>query len=322
MKSFNYSYNHENCTKDQTLNAQLFSTPVGENQWAHFGSDYKTDDLRELLSELGLHELWITNIFESENTIAPIELESGILLFLRNVSYSSSNLELSTNLLNIIWLPGGIITVSKDHINSFDPIYQRLKQANSGIRTHGSEFLLYKVLDSMSSQYLKTANLMEDELEEIELQMMNEFNPNILDGLHQMSKDLVNIRKCTKRFNETIDALFELESSQIDGLNHYFEDVHQRILNLEVKLRSLKDQIANLLQLNLNLMGMRTNEVMSFLTIVSSIFIPISFLAGLYGMNFVNMPELQSKNGYYYLLTVMASIFIISLSYFKKKKWI
>lgn len=322
MNSFSYSYNHESSFKDDSLDPQLFSTTDGFNQWMHFGGNFEEDNLRDLLTQIGLHNLWIDNVFESENTIAPIDFDSGILLFLRSTSYSSDPIELNLNLVNIIWLPGGVITVSKDPITTFDPIHPKLRQKSSGIRSNGSAFLLYKILDSFSNQYIKTVSIMEDELEDIELQMINDTHPALLDRLHQISKDIVSLRKCTTRLNETIEALFDLESNLINDLKPYFEDVNQRVLNLGIKLRSLKDQLANLLQLNLNLMGMRTNEIVTFLTIISSIFIPLSFLAGLYGMNFANMPELQWKYGYYYLLCLMLGVVIVSFGYFKRKNWI
>jgi magnesium transporter len=201
----------------------------------------------------------------------------------------------------------------------FDWIRQRLEGNKGIVRKKKTDYLLFllleSIIDNYQSTYQENAALNSDKLSAVNIKPTPEFTSLV----EKRKQELFNFKKATISLKDTI---VKLEKIEIDGFNvKYYSELKEQtnnlISNIDFELQELESKI----NLIFSIQGHRLNEVMKTLTILSVIFIPLTFLAGIYGMNFENIPELKSENGYFILLGTMVVISIISIWYFKRKKW-
>jgi magnesium transporter len=201
----------------------------------------------------------------------------------------------------------------------FNWIRQRLEGNKGIVRKKKTDYLLFLLLESIIDNYQNTyqenAELNSDKLSSVNIKPTPEFTSLV----EKRKQELFNFKKATISLKDTI---VKLEKIEIDGFNvKYYSELKEQtnnlISNIDFELQELESKI----NLIFSIQGHRLNEVMKTLTILSVIFIPLTFLAGIYGMNFENIPELKSENGYFILLGTMLVISIISIWYFKRKKW-
>jgi magnesium transporter len=201
----------------------------------------------------------------------------------------------------------------------FDWIRQRLAGNKGIVRKKKTDYLLFllleSIIDNYQSTYQENAALNSDKLSAVNIKPTPEFTSLV----EKRKQELFNFKKATMSLKDTI---VKLEKIEIDGFNvKYYSELKEQtnnlISNIDFELQELESKI----NLIFSIQGHRLNEVMKTLTILSVIFIPLTFLAGIYGMNFENIPELKSENGYFILLGTMVIISVISIWYFKRKKW-
>jgi magnesium transporter len=201
----------------------------------------------------------------------------------------------------------------------FNWIRQRLEGNKGIVRKKKTDYLLFllleSIIDNYQSTYQENAALNSDKLSAVNIKPTPEFTSLV----EKRKQELFNFKKATMSLKDTI---VKLEKIEIDGFNvKYYSELKEQtnnlISNIDFELQELESKI----NLIFSIQGHRLNEVMKTLTILSVIFIPLTFLAGIYGMNFENIPELKSENGYFILLGTMVIISVISIWYFKRKKW-
>jgi magnesium transporter len=201
----------------------------------------------------------------------------------------------------------------------FNWIRERLEGNKGIVRKKKADYLLFLLLESIIDNYQDTYQ----ENAELSSEILSSGNikptPEFTSLVEKRKQELFNFKKATLSLRDTI---IKLEKIEIDGFNvKYFSELKEQtsnlISNIDFELQELESKI----NLIFSIQGHRLNEVMKTLTILSVVFIPLTFLAGIYGMNFENIPELKAKNGYFILLGIMVLITIVSVWYFKRKKW-
>jgi magnesium transporter len=204
----------------------------------------------------------------------------------------------------------------------FDGLRTRLKQDTNIIRKRGADYLLYRLIDTIVDGYYSILENIGHQVEEIEESISN--NPTVEDfqRIQKLRKEFIYLRKVVYPLREAVNKVVKIENNFIDDRNiKYFADVYDHVIHLIDSLDTYKDLTTTLMDLYMNTINYKMNEVMKLLTIITVIFIPLSFIAGVYGMNFKNMPELEWHNGYFVVLTIMGSIFVLMIGYFRYKKW-
>jgi magnesium transporter len=201
----------------------------------------------------------------------------------------------------------------------FNWIRQRLEDNKGIVRKKKTDYLLFLLLESIIDNYQNTyqenAELNSDKLSSVNIKPTPEFTSLV----EKRKQELFNFKKATISLKDTI---VKLEKIEIDGFNvKYYSELKEQTYNLISNIDFELQELESKINLIFSIQGHRLNEVMKTLTILSVIFIPLTFLAGIYGMNFENIPELKSENGYFILLGTMLVISIISIWYFKRKKW-
>ena len=223
------------------------------------------------------------------------------------------------------------ITLFKDTIFTFleyddrifEPLIRRLIVPKSRLRKAGTDYLFYAVIDSVVDEYFEIFEIIGERLEEIEDSVITSPEPEVLEDIYSVRRDLIWLRKSIWPLREVVVELSRGEYDLISSNTEIFlRDVHDHLSQISETLETYRDLAAGMLDLYLSGVSNRMNEVMKVLTIIATIFIPLTFIAGLYGMNFRFMPELSHPYAYPAVLMLMAAIAVAMVIYFRKKKWL
>jgi len=205
----------------------------------------------------------------------------------------------------------------------FNPVRERIRSGKGRIRRMGADYLAYALIDAVVDNYFVILEKMGEEIEYLEEELVKNPTTQTLHKIHRLKREMIFLRKAVWPLREVISALERGESTLIgDAIKIYLRDVYDHTIQVIDTIETSRDMLSGMLDIYLSSISNRLNEIMKFLTIVGTIFIPLTFIAGVYGMNFEYMPELKWRWGYFALLTLMSGIGITMLFYFKKKKWL
>ncbi|MFO7576353.1 MAG: magnesium/cobalt transporter CorA, partial [Pelovirga sp.] len=194
--------------------------------------------------------------------------------------------------------------------------------ASGRFRERGSDYLAYTLIDSAVDSYFHVLETIGDQLEAIEEELITRPSEELLQQIHQLRGQLVFVRKAAAPLRDLVGGLLLSDSPLIDDRTRiYLRDLHEHVIHVMDNIDNYRDTAKGLIDLSLSNMSHRTNEVMQFLTIIASVFIPLTFIAGVYGMNFAHMPELQWRYGYLLAIVLMLCCALAMLWFFKRKKW-
>lgn len=227
-----------------------------------------------------------------------------------------------------------LITFRDTYQDCFDPVRKRLEIGRGNIRIAGSSYLMYALMDVVIDTYFGLLNAWGEELDDIEDQLLARPDRSVMYNIQQLKRKLITIRRITWPERDKLNDILRSDSKFItDGTKIYVRDAYDHCIQIIDVIESLKEIAANNIDMYLSVISNRMNEIMKVLTIISSIFIPLTFIAGVYGMNFSrqdpvtgrimpqNMPELYMEHGYLYTLIIMGGIAVVQIIYFWRKGW-
>lgn len=199
----------------------------------------------------------------------------------------------------------------------------RIRSNKRRIRQSKIDYLAYLLLDEIVDQYIDVLNIARTKVESIEDQLMGHPSHDTLETIYELKRQMLDYRRCISPLKEVIIKLQKEESHIIrEGTIIYFKDLFDHVVQVNDEIDTIRETLSSFIDfymmMNANAMG----EVMKTLTIISTIFIPLTFIAGLYGMNFENMPELRWKYSYFVVLTIMIVLVLFMLACFRRKRWL
>jgi magnesium transporter len=216
-----------------------------------------------------------------------------------------------------------VLTFQQLRMGFFDPVRARIRDRTAPIRRLGADFLAYALVDAVVDHYYPVVEELTVALDDIEDEVMRRPSPELLARLHAIRRQLVVLRRIGWPQREAVIALRRDPSPFVtDEVRTFLRDTESHIAQIVELVDSSREMAASLMDIYLSTVSQRTNDVMKVLTILSSIFIPITFVAGVYGMNFEAMPELHASWGYPVALAAMAVIAVAMIVYFRRRGWI
>jgi magnesium transporter len=205
----------------------------------------------------------------------------------------------------------------------FDQVRQRIRQAKGRIRRSGCDYLAYALTDAVVDHYFGVLEKLGEKIEDLEEELLKEPTLKTLQTIHSLKREILYFRKQVWPLREVLSALVKDQSNLIEDMTQVFlRDVYDHTIQVIDTIESLRDVLSGLQDLYLSTISNRMNEVMKVLTMMATIFIPLTFIAGIYGMNFEFMPELKWKWSYPVLWGVLVAIFVSMLIWFKRKRWL
>jgi len=250
------------------------------------------------------------------------EFEHGIFITVKMLQYNETDDNLTVENLSIIIAENTLISFQEQPGFVFEPIRERIRRHKNKIRTAGSDYLAFALLDVVVDNYIYIIGLLGEKIESLEEDMTNDPRKELLDDINVFKRELNFLRKNIKPAKEMILNLNKLESEFIHDDNHiHFRELQDNINEASELTDSYREILYDQLNIYHSSMSTKLNEIMRVLTIISVIFIPITFIVGVYGTNFENVPELHWHHGYFIMWVVMIFTTLGMLWFFKRKKW-
>ncbi len=247
-----------------------------------------------------------------------------VFVTLKMLHHSRQRQEIDIEHVSLVLGDDFLISFQEERTNDiFAPVIERIKASAGKTRRNGADYLMYSLMDVIVDHYFIITERIGDKMEELEDQIVQQrANQHTLATLYVLKRELALIRRTVYPLRDVMGVLLREESDLIKKTTHpYLRDLSDHVGQVIETLDSHRELIAGLMDVYYSIVSNRMNSVMKTLTIVSAIFIPLTFVAGIYGMNFDNMPELRTKTGYFWALGLMAAIAVGEVIYFKRRGW-
>jgi len=279
--------------------------------------------LQSIGSIFGLHDLTIQDITNTGHRVKHEDFGHYLLLILKMLEFNRADKSILSEQLSIVFGKNYLITFQESPGDFFGALRDEIKIADSIVRKMGPDYLACRIIDIIVDNYFNTVEAFGNQIEEKEDELVANPTRETLNSIQGIKKNMMQLRQYVWPVREILSDLGKKESPLIKTETvAYFRDVYDRIFEAMDLIESTRDMVSSLIDIYLSSMSNKTNEVMKVLTVVATIFIPLTFIVGLYGMNFKHMPELDTEWGYPALLALMLAVAVGMLIYFRRKKWI
>jgi magnesium transporter len=291
--------------------------------WININGLNNLSQIEKLGNHFNIHPLTLEDILNTMHRPKIDEFDNYLFLVFRMIYFKEDG-ELIYEHVSMVVGQNFVITFQESDGDIFNDLRERISNGKGRIRNQKSDYLMYAILDAIVDNYITVIEAFGDKIEDLEEHIFeSDSNSNVTPNyIQELKKEMLKMRRSIFPFREVVKSLEKMDSVIIDASTQRFiRDLYDHIVNVSESLELYREMIWSLMDMHMTLISNKMNEVMKVLTIIATIFIPLTFLAGIYGMNFENIPELHYENGYYILWGVMAIIFIMMLIYFRRKKW-
>ncbi|MEX2722109.1 MAG: magnesium/cobalt transporter CorA [Candidatus Wukongarchaeota archaeon] len=281
----------------------------------------------EIIDKLGkyfdLHPLIIEDIVNTGQRPKMEDLENYIFFVLKMLYYDEKKDDITTEQVSLILGSNFVISFQERLGDVFDPVRERIRKSRGRIRKVGSDYLVYALIDAIVDHYFIVLEKLGEKIEYLEEELVTDPRPETLQAIHNLKRDNIFLRKSVWPLREVISGLERGESPLIEKSTEiYLRDVYDHTIQVIDTLETYRDMVSGMLDTYLSSVSNKMNEVMKVLTVIATIFIPLTFIAGVYGMNFEYMPELGWHWGYVMVWIIVLTITALMAFYFKTKKWL
>jgi len=291
--------------------------------WYDIRGLHQVDLIEQIGKQYNIHALALEDILDTQQRPKFEEYENGIFITAQALTFDPVKIELLTEQIAIFSGKNVIISFQEDENELFIPIRDRINASKGTIRRRGSDYLTYALLDLIVDNYFLILDQVEESIETLEGNIMQRDDINYKNRIHQLKIVILKLKKIISPLREAVSQFSRCDEPYLDEKTTVFvRDLYDHIIQLIDMVDTYRDIITGLQELYLAEISLRMNNVMQVLTIISTIFIPLTFLVGVYGMNFKYMPELYWRWGYFALWGLMLVIVVFMIHYFRRKKWI
>ncbi|MFC1804808.1 magnesium/cobalt transporter CorA [Candidatus Omnitrophota bacterium] len=296
--------------------------------WVNVDGLHNIEIIEKIGKKFNIHPLVLEDILNTGQRPKYEDFEDHIFIVLKMLYFDEKDKEIKAEQVSLLFGNNFVISFQEKEGDVFNPIRERIKNAKGRIRKMGADYLAYSLIDAIVDNYFLILERLGEKIEGIEEELVKNPIPQTLQIIHILKRDTIFLRKSVWPLREVISGLERGESKLIKKTTHIFlRDVYDHTIQVIDTIETFRDMVSGILDIYLSSVSNRMNEVMKVLTIIATIFIPITFIAGIYGMNFnpnvsfLNMPELNWKFGYIFAWGVMLSIVLTMVIYFKRKRW-
>jgi len=305
------------------------SLAVGPDQtsdkvlWVNVEGVHEVAVVQQISRHFGLHILTQEEILNTEQRPKVEEYPEYLFLPLKMLYPADSGNQYYIEHISLVLGRGYVLSFQEQSRDVLGLLRRRLEDPDARIRKRKADYLLYAILDAIVSHYFSYADQLEEQIDELEDRIFHRQGAEQLREIQQLQSDNTVFLRYILPLREVVLYFLKADHPMVEERNHvFFRDLLDDVGTIRERAESNRELLRNLRDFYLALNNQRMNEVMKTLTIIATIFIPLTFIAGIYGMNFANMPELQWQNGYFYILGIMGGIFLGMLVYFWRRKWI
>lgn len=290
--------------------------------WINIDGVHHVDVIEKLGAHFILHPLLQEDVVHTHQRPKFDEYDDHLFIVLRMFFLNEEENELKGEQISLIVGANFVISFQERQGDVFEQVRERLRKGKGRIRKKGSDYLAYALIDAVVDSYYTILETLGEHIESLQEELVSEPKQEDLQIIQHLKRDMIFFRKSVWPLREVIGGLARSESTLIKAdVLVYVRDVYDHVIQVIDTLETFRDMLSAMLDIYLSSVGNRMNEVMKVLTIIATIFIPMTFLAGIYGMNFKYMPELEWRYAYLFFWIVVAVVLIAMVAWFKRKKW-
>ncbi len=271
----------------------------------------------------GIHPLILEDILNTHQRPKFEEFDDYLYIVVKALAVPDDEFGVDYEQVSLLLLNNFVFTFKEKPDAIFDPLFIRLDNEKSQIRNFGADYLTYVIMDSIVDEYFTLQDTFDELIEAVEDELLANPTAQTLATIQKIRRELIFLRRSVSPLRELLAGILRSESPLLDAkTQRYFRDVYDHVIRVTEAIESYRDLIAGMLDIYLSSVSNKMNETMKVLTVFASIFIPLTFIAGVYGMNFEFMPELKWRWGYPALWLVFIGVSVSLLRFFKKKQWL
>ena len=291
--------------------------------WINLNGLNHEQAIEALGTHYGLHPLIMEDLVSIRQRPKLDEMDGYVYVVLKML-YFDEKKELKIEHISFILGTNYVLSFQEAEGDVFDPIRERLRAGKGRAKELGADYLLYLLMDSIVDNYFNLIETFGEKIEDLEDMLFDgKSSEDITSEIQTLKREILKIRKAVFPLREVVNKLDKCEDDLIhERTHHSLRDLYDHVVQVSESIDIYREMIWSLMDMYMSVISNKMNEVMKVLTIIATIFIPLTFIAGIYGMNFENMPELQWKNAYFILWGVMILIFLAMIYYFRRRKWL
>jgi len=279
--------------------------------------------IEKIGKHFSIHPLILEDILHTGQRPKMEDFEDYIFLVVKMFYYDEKDDEIKMEQVSLLLGSNFVISFQEREGDIFDPIRERIRNHKGRIRMMKADYLGYALLDTIVDNYFIILEKVGENIENMEEELVTRPTPETLQTIHNLKRELIVLRKSIWPLREVVNSLERGESPLInEATGVYLRDVYDHTIQVIDTIETFRDMVSGMLDIYLSSISNKMNEVMKVLTIIATIFIPLTFVAGIYGMNFEFMPELKWHWGYFAALLVMVAVAVIMVFYFRRKRWL
>jgi magnesium transporter len=291
--------------------------------WINIDGLHDVEVMEQIGRTFNLHPLVLEDIMSTDQRPKMEDYENYIFIICKMLSYNDQEDRLNIEQFSLLLLPNVIISFQEKTGDVFNPVRERMRKGKGRIRRMGMDYLMYALLDAVVDNYFIVLENIGERIEDLEEELIASPGPETLQAIHHLKRELIFLRKSVWPLREAISAL---ERGELDLIQEkttvFLRDVYDHTIQVIDTIETYRDMVSGVLDVYLSSVSNKMNEVMKVLTIIATIFMPMTFIAGIYGMNFKHMPELETTYGYPVVWLVVVAIGLAMLKVFRKKRWL
>jgi magnesium transporter len=291
--------------------------------WINVDGIHQVEILERLGSSLTVHPLVLEDIANTGQRPKLEDYDQYLFVVLKMFRYGEQGSTVEVEQVSLILGPSFVISFQEEPSDVFDAIRTRIREGRGRIRRMGADYLAYALLDALVDSYFVVLEVIGERVEFLEEELISRPTPETLEAIHRLKRDVLLLRKSVQPVREVVSSLTRGELEMVgNSITLYLRDLHDHTNQVIDTIETFREMVSGMLDIYLSSVSNRMNEVMKLLTVIATVFIPLTFIVGLYGMNFRYMPELGWRWGYPLTWVVMLAIAAAMLAYFRRKKWL
>jgi len=317
-----FNYNDEEIIEKEyeEVTEEIFEPEEGYKKWVDIDGVHNKELISKMGARFNLHPLVLEDIWNTRQRPKLEEQENALVIILNSIYLNDT--EVKTGQISLIINDEIVVSLQEKGTEALNPIRERIRRMQGKIRGSGSDYLAYTLIDAVVDKYLAVLEDLGIMIEKLEDKLIEEPEQEDLEMIQEFKKEMIFLRKIVWPLIQIDNKLIRSRSDFIkESTEIYLKDVYDHLTQVIDEIEVLRDMLSSMLDIYMSSSSNKMNEVMQVLTIVATIFIPLTFIVGVYGMNFEYMPELEMRMGYPVVMIVMLVIAVVMLLYFKWKDW-
>jgi len=318
-------YSENSCTVVDSINVEDLSAALDKNgiNWINIEGIHDTAMVEKIGEIFHMHPLLLEDVLNPQQRPKLDEYDNTVFVIAKMLSLNTEQNKIIDEQVSLVLGDNFLLSFQESKPgDAFDPVRERIINNKGKIRKEKSDYLCYRLLDAIVDNYFVVLEVIGDRLEEIESEIIQEPQKKSIQKIHELKRELIYLRKITWPLREVINNFHRGEHALLNqSTKVYMRDLYDHTVQVIDTIETYRDWLSGLEDLYLSSLSNKMNEVMKILTMIATLFIPLTFIVGLYGMNFKFMPELEWRWGYPFVWGIMIILTVFMIVYFKKKKW-